>query len=216
MDGIAKGIRRIVAVTGNEAHEVQQVAKDFDALLDSIAKLPFGEAKEKQLKETNTKLGQLSISVLQKAALKTKFTKIEKSVKDEVKARTKADSKLCLDSVKNYFTENPDAKYFVSHVNISSNAKIITEAINLVKKQHKEKSLFLITGLKNDSKVAQGTYLSNEHLKKLPATDVATLASKFIGGRAGGKGNVVQGMGTEAAGVDEAIDAVTKLLSEKL
>ncbi|KAG7910157.1 hypothetical protein KL906_002062 [Ogataea polymorpha] len=214
--GIAKGIRRIVAVTGTEAHEVQRIAKDFDEQLDAIEKMPFGEAKEKKLKETSTKLGQLTISVLQKAQLKDKFAKIEKAVKDEVKARQKADTKKALDAVKEFFSEHKDAPFLVKHIDISPNAKIITEAINMIKKENKEKSLFLITGQKDDARVAQGVYISDEHLGKVQATEVANVAASYIGGKAGGKGNVCQGMGTEAAQIDKAISAVEKLLESKL
>ncbi|ODV83506.1 hypothetical protein CANARDRAFT_202947 [[Candida] arabinofermentans NRRL YB-2248] len=214
--GIAKGIRRIVAVTGLDAHEVQRIAKEFDDFLDQTEKLPFGDEKEKRLKEIGTKLGQASISTLQKAALKEKFTKIEKTVKDELKVRQKADTKKALDTVKEFFAENTEAPYLVKYVDIAANAKVITEAINLVKKENKSKSLFLITGLKTDAKIAQGVYISEEHLSKVPATEVAELASTFIGGKAGGKGNVCQGMGTEVGGIDAAIAAVESLLKEKL
>ncbi|KAG7692102.1 hypothetical protein KL930_001536 [Ogataea haglerorum] len=214
--GIAKGIRRIVAVTGTEAHEVQRIAKEFDEKLDAIEQMPFGEAKEKKLKETSTKLGQLSISVLQKAQLKDKFAKIDKAVKDEVKARQKADTKRTLDAVKKFFSEHEDAPFLVKHIDISANAKIITETINMIKKENKEKSLFLITGQKDDARVAQGVYISDEHLGKVQASEVANVAASYIGGKAGGKGNVCQGMGTEAAQIDKAISAVEKLLESKL
>ncbi len=39
--GIAKGIRRIVAVTGSEAHEVQRIASEFGESLDAATTL-FG------------------------------------------------------------------------------------------------------------------------------------------------------------------------------
>ncbi|KAG7810744.1 hypothetical protein KL921_002372 [Ogataea angusta] len=214
--GIAKGIRRIVAVTGTEAHEVQRVAKEFDEQLDAIEKMPFGEAKEKKLKETSTKLGQLSISVLRKAQLKDKFAKIDKAVKDEVKAKQKADTKKALDAVKEFFAEHEDAPFLAKHIDISANAKIITETINMIKKENKQKSLFLITGQKDDARVAQGVYISDEHLGKVQATEVANVAAAYIGGKAGGKGNVCQGMGTEAAQIDKAISAVEKLLESKL
>ncbi|KAH3671575.1 hypothetical protein OGAPHI_000278 [Ogataea philodendri] len=214
--GIAKGIRRIVAVTGTDAHEVQRVAREFDEQLTQIEKMPFGESKEKKLKETSTKLGQLSISVIEKAQLKEKFAKIDKAVKDEIKTRQKADTKKTLDTVKGYFTEHKEAPFLVKHIDISANAKIITETINLIKKENKDKSLFLITGQKADPRVAQGVYISDEHLGKVQATEVANLAASFIGGKAGGKGNVCQGMGTEPEHIDEAISAVEKLLETKL
>lgn len=47
--GIAKGIRRIVAVTGHEAHEVTRVADNLEAKLKSIDQLT-GKEKDTALK----------------------------------------------------------------------------------------------------------------------------------------------------------------------
>ncbi|OUM51247.1 hypothetical protein BVG19_g337 [[Candida] boidinii] len=216
-NGIAKGIRRIVALSGTEAFEAQRIANEFNDLLDSIDKLPFGDDKERKLKENGTKLSQLNVSLLDKDQLKKKFNKIDKEVKNEIKIRQKADSKKTLDTVKNYFIENKDSEFLVAHVPINANAKVITEAINFLKKENKDKSLFLITGKQDESKIAQGVYISDAAIAKgLDAAEIANVASKFIGGKAGGKGNVCQGMGTESAGINDAIDAVEKLLKEKL
>jgi hypothetical protein len=47
--GIAKGIRRLVAVTGEEAHEVSRVANAFEARLDRVEKMS-GKEKDSGLK----------------------------------------------------------------------------------------------------------------------------------------------------------------------
>ena len=47
--GIAKGIRRIVAVTGHEAQEVTRVADTFEARLWEVQQLT-GKAKDSSLK----------------------------------------------------------------------------------------------------------------------------------------------------------------------
>ncbi|ODQ60017.1 hypothetical protein WICANDRAFT_42444 [Wickerhamomyces anomalus NRRL Y-366-8] len=213
--GIAKGIRRIIAVTGNEAHEVQRVASEFEHELEQVGKLEFSPMKEKKLKELGVKLGQLNISILTKNELKAKFTKLDKAIKDELKARQKIESKKTLDAVKDHFAANEKSNFLVTHVDIGSNAKAITEAINFIKSKNPEKSIYIFTG--NQDKVAHGCYVSNSAIEKgVNATDLAKQASQFIGGKAGGKGNVVQGMGDKVDGVEDAVKEVEKLLSEKL
>lgn len=215
--GIAKGIRRIVAVTGNEAQEVQRIAKEFDASLGAAEKLPFGADKEQKAKELGVALKKLSISVLDKQRLNEKFNKLDKSIKDNLKAKQKEESKKTLDAVNEWLKDEEKSKaaFFVAHVPIGANAKAITEAINLVKKQNKEKSLYLLTG--SSDKIAHGCYISDEAISKgVDATELAKAVSSHIGGKAGGKGNVVQGMGDNADGIAAAIETVTKLLSEKL
>ncbi|KAH3680812.1 hypothetical protein WICMUC_000163 [Wickerhamomyces mucosus] len=213
--GIAKGIRRIIAVSGNEAHEVQRIAKEFDHDLTNVGALEFSPLKERKLKELGVKLGQLNISIIAKSQLKEKFTKFDKAVKDELKARQKSESKKILDTVKSHFEQNESSPFFVKHVEIGSNAKAITEAINFIKSKNPTKSIYLFTG--NEDKVAHGCYISNEAISKgIDGSELAQKASTFIGGRAGGKGNVVQGMGDKLSGVEEAINEVEKLLKEKL
>ena len=212
--GIAKGIRRIVAVTGTEAHQVQKVALDFDKELDHTMGLASGPIKETKAKELGVSLKKLSISVLDKRSLNDKFNKLDKSIKDQLKAVQKEESKKVLEVVNTWLNAEDAKDYLVSFVPISANAKAITEAINLLKKQHKSKSIYLITG---SDKVAHGCYVSDEAIAKgIDATNLATAVSSKVGGKAGGKGNVVQGMGDKPQGIDEAINELKKLFAEKL
>lgn len=213
--GIAKGIRRIVAVTGLDAHAVQKVARDFDARLETLSSLPFGPEKESRTKEAGVELKQLSISVLSKASLTEKFNKLDKSIKDELKSRQKEEARKTLEVVNNWLAEKEPRSFLVSHIPIEANAKAITDAINVLKKLHKEKSLYLITG--TSGKVAHGCYVSDEAIAKgIDASELAKVVSALIGGKAGGKGNVVQGMGDKPEGIDAAVEALGKAFSEKL
>lgn len=215
--GIAKGIRRIVAVTGHDAHRVQQVANDFEKELEAASNLPFGPEKEQKAKELGVALKKLSISVLDKNKLNEKFTKLDKSIKDQLKAKQKEESKKTLAVVSEWLKDEEKLKvpFLVAHVPINANAKAITEAFNLIKKEAKDKSLYLITG--TSEKVAHGCYISDAAISKgVDANQVAQAAIAHIGGKAGGKGNIVQGMGDKPDGVEEAVKAVTQALSEKL
>ena len=212
--GIAKGIRRIVAVSGSEAREVQRKASEFSKLLDEADKLPYGELKERKVKDLGTELGKLSISVVEKAELKNKFSKIEKSVKDETKLRVKQDTTRVMDAVKGFFAEPEHSKVCSLYVKANANAKIVAEAINYMKKEQKDSCLYLVIG-ESEGKAAQGVYLNEKAQEQIPAVDVATKAAEFIGGRAGGKGNSCQGMGDKVEGANTAVEEIKSLL-EKL
>jgi alanyl-tRNA synthetase len=211
--GIAKGIRRIVAVSGTEAREVQRKADEFSKLLDDADKLPYGELKERKVKDLGTELGKLSISVVTKAELKNKFAKIEKSVKDETKLRVKQDTAKVMDAVKAHFAEPEHNQVCALHIKANANAKIVSEAINYMKKDQKDKCLYLVLG-EDEGKAAQGVYLSPPVQEKIAAVDVATKGAEFIGGRAGGKGNSCQGMGDKAESADAAVAEIKTLLEK--
>jgi alanyl-tRNA synthetase len=90
---IAKGIRRVVAVTGHDANEVSRQGLDFERRLERIEQLQ-GKDKDAAMKPYLTELGQSGISLVKKNQLKAKFDKIQKEVDALAKAKLNADQKL--------------------------------------------------------------------------------------------------------------------------
>ncbi|KAK9452187.1 tRNA synthetases class II (A)-domain-containing protein [Limtongia smithiae] len=218
--GIAKGIRRIVAVTGSEAYEVQRIAAEWEKKLDALENQPNGAAKEADAKALGYSLNQLTISVVKKAELKDRFTGIQKKIVEESKARQKAESKTAIEFVSTYFessvTEGKEAAtYFVGKISgIGANAKAITDAVSYVKKELPGKTVYLFAGGEGDDKVVHGGYLST--VSGIVAKDVGAMVSEVVGGKAGGKGETVQGVGSDLEKIEEAIAAVEKHLKENL
>jgi len=68
---------------------------------------------------TQQELNSLQISVVRKDRLRTLVSKERKSLIDQQKQVEKEQSKLVTELVSNYFTENPDAKCFVTEVEIA-------------------------------------------------------------------------------------------------
>ena len=162
--GIAKGIRRIVAVTGQEAYDVQRQASDFQVELDRLQSLPFSPDKEARAKKMQLELNQLSVSALRKNRFRDQFAKITKSILDEQKAAAKQENKRVLDAVTKFFAENEDAKVLVQKVEWSANvSKAISEAIKTVsgpKGALREKSVYLVSSSLEEGKVVHGCYVA--------------------------------------------------------
>lgn len=217
---VAKGTRRIVAVTGSEAYEVQRVAKEWSARLDALEKMASGVAKEAEAKTIGPALNNLSIAVTKKSELKERYASILKKVTDETKARQKAEAKRAVDLVTEYFSgENGESKKFLVAAvpEIGANAKAITEAMAYVRKSQPGKSVYLFAATsveEDDAKVAHGGYVDKE--AGLSALEVGKVVAEVVGGKAGGKDPTVQGVGSKVSKVDEAIAAVEKLFADKL
>lgn len=162
-NGIAKGIRRIIAVTGEDAHTVQRVAEEFSARLSLLAKKPAGPAKEQEIKTTQSDLNQLSISAITKSKFRDRFAKIVKQQLEEQKAQQKAESKKALDTVIEFFRrpENSETKQLVIQLPISANAKAVGEVINHVKTKDKDKSVYLFAADLEEKKVIHGCHVSD-------------------------------------------------------
>jgi alanyl-tRNA synthetase len=158
--GIAKGIRRIVAYTGDGAHQSQRDAKVFSEKLDHINALQFGPQKSTEVKAASVELDALTVSVLTKEELRTKFAKIQKEIVEEQKKRQKAESKTALDTVQGHFKQetNKDSKFFVGHLPISANAKAISDVMNYYKTKDKERTVYVFAGSKDEA-VFHGVYV---------------------------------------------------------
>ena len=160
--GISKGIRRIVAVTGEDAHQVQMVAKDFEMRLDRLDAMPLGPMKEQESKQVQVELNQLSISAVQKSRFRERFTIINKQVVDGQKAQQKLEAKRALEAITSYFQapENQDKFSLVANLPISANAKAVSESLNYVKSKLQDKTVYLLAADSQQGRVAHGCHVS--------------------------------------------------------
>ena len=159
---IAKGIRRIIAVTGEDAHATQRLADEFGERIAKLEKMPHGAAKEAEIKAIKIELPQLSISVLSKSRFKDRFAKIEKAQLEEQKAQQKAESKKALEAVTGFFSDpkNEGKKDLVLQLPISANSKAIQEVLNHLQKKDKTKTVYVFAADKG-GKVVHGCHVSD-------------------------------------------------------
>ncbi|KAI9792359.1 MAG: Alanine--tRNA ligase [Candelina submexicana] len=217
--GIAKGIRRIIAVTGEDAHEVQRTADEFSHRLTLLEKMPHGAEKEQRAKTTQMELNELSISAITKSSFRDRFAKVHKAVLDEQKARQKAESKMAVDTIVDFFAkeENRDKTHLVTKLPISANSKAVSEAINHVKTKSKEKSVYVFASDEREGKLVHGCYVSEQSIKGgASASDWSNVVSSVVGGKAGGKAPTSIGNGTNVDKVDDALALATEYIEEKL
>ncbi|MCJ1269391.1 Alanine--tRNA ligase [Lobaria immixta] len=213
--GIAKGIRRIIAVTGEDAHAVQRIAEDFSEQLSHLEKMSHGQEREQEVKNTQNILNQLSISAITKSKFRDRLAKVVKQQLDEQKAQQKAESKKALDAITDFFSqpENKERKELITRLPISANAKAISDAINHVKTKSKDKTVYIFAADATGGKVIHGCHVSEEASKQgASASEWAATVSSIVGGKAGGKGPTSIGNGTSAEKVDEALEAAVKYL----
>lgn len=216
--GIAKGIRRIIAVTGKEAQEVTRVADDFDRRITDLQRQKSGPAKETAMKELSVDLSTAQISAVRKAACKDHFNKINAELLAVEKARVKAETARATEFVRDFFAARPEAKFLVAAIpGIGANAKALSEAMNFAKKNAAAagKPVYLFAA--EPGKVAHAVLLPKSAAAASAggvgggggAQEIAGQVSSLVGGRAGGKGESCQGLGTDEGGLQGALDLVT-------
>ncbi|KAG5646319.1 hypothetical protein DXG03_003916 [Asterophora parasitica] len=211
--GIAKGIRRVVAVTGNEAHAVTRTADALTVRLDALEHIS-GKEKDLALKALS-ELGQSDISVIRKAELKDRLTAARKAFDKQIKERETAANKEAVDKLQNHFKEDEKSEAFVAILDVDGNAKILQSVVSQGKKLGK--AVYVLSVDKEGGKVAHVNFVPPALKER--GLDARTWASKVtdvIGGKAGGKEESAQGVGTEVAKVDEALEVARTYLSTSL
>lgn len=164
--GIAKGIRRIVAVTGQTAYDVQRDADLFEEKLGELEKIPFGPQKEQRVKQTQIELNELSISTLKKAALRKRFEKITKDILNEQKAAQKAENEKVINAIKEYFSrdENEDKRNAVIKIPFDTSSKAVSEALKHVSTKEKDRGIYLIAKDGQTGKVTHGCFVPEVYI----------------------------------------------------
>ncbi|KKA26224.1 hypothetical protein TD95_000035, partial [Thielaviopsis punctulata] len=214
--GIAKGIRRIIAYTGEAALQAQEAAVEFGKRIETLEKMAFSPEKELEAKNTGVALSTLTVSAVSKDNLRKRFEKITKEITDQQKKRQKVEAKTALEAVQAHFKKDEATKVFVGRLPISANIKAISEVINHYKAKDKERSVYIIAG-NEASGVAHGVYVGTDLATKgVTAEAWATTVSEVIGGKSGGKEPSRQGMGTKPESIEEGVATATKWLEEKL
>ena len=160
--GIAKGIRRIVAVTGQDAVAVRRDANDFEEeRLVRLERMPFSHEKEQLIKETQSELAKLTISTLSKRAFTSRFEKVAKDTLKEQKEIQKVQVDAVVNLVKTHFEQNKDSTSFVAKLPLAnSSTKLVMEAIKHVSSKYKDKSVYFVFVDNTSGKLAHGCYVS--------------------------------------------------------
>ncbi|KIL68962.1 hypothetical protein M378DRAFT_71103 [Amanita muscaria Koide BX008] len=209
--GIAKGIRRIVAVTGHEAQEVTRLAQRFTERLDRADSLS-GKEKDLALRSLTVELGQANISILKKAELKERLASIRKAFDKQVKEIEAAANKKAVEDVSNYFKDNKEAEHYIALLDVNGNPKILQNVMLQAKKLSKAAYLFSVDA--EAGKVAHVNYIPPQYKAKGADARVwATKITEIVGGKAGGKEDSAQGVGANVDKVADAIDVAEQYLT---
>ncbi|KIP06586.1 hypothetical protein PHLGIDRAFT_128168 [Phlebiopsis gigantea 11061_1 CR5-6] len=212
--GIAKGIRRIVAVTGYEAAEVRRTADSLKTRLDQLEAME-GKEKDAGLKAYQVELNQADISLIFKTQLTERLGVVRKAFEKQKKDKETAANKDALDSFTQYFQEHPNAQVFFAELNVDGNAKVLQSVVLQAKKLGKSVYVFSVDS--DQSKVAHVNFVAEDaKAKGVDGRLWANAIADILGGKAGGKVDGAQGVGLNATKVQEALKVARAFYDEKM
>ncbi|GJM08811.1 MAG: alanine--tRNA ligase [Lysobacteraceae bacterium] len=189
--GIAAGVRRIEAVTGEAAIELVQ-RSDAERL-----------ALAQSLKTEPAKLGQRIEQLLQsERELKKQLDQLQQKMAQGA-GRSLADEATTINGV----------SVICARAEAANAGGLRTMADEL--KAKKQPAIIVLAGVFGD-KVQIVAAVSDELTKQVPARDLVQVAAEPVEGRGGGRADFAQAGGTRIDGVDAGIDAARKWVESRL
>ncbi|KAG0759217.1 hypothetical protein G6F57_009375 [Rhizopus arrhizus] len=214
--GIAKGIRRIVALTGEAAVKAQREADTFVTKLERLEKLS-GSQLEAELKVVSKEIDNAVISSVSKATFRDRFAQIKKAFDNAEKLRKAEQVKEATEKIKAYFEENPEASYYIAELQVGNNSKALGGAINYAKTNLKDKAVYVFSADKESGRVAHNCIVGKVFIEKgLKASEWANVVCEKIGGKKGGKDDAAQGSGDKIDGLPDALKAAEEFAKLKI
>lgn len=142
-EGIAKGVRRIVAVTQDDAKKAMSVAEDFGRKLKEAGKLG-GDALDAELKILKPELNDLSISAVKKTAFHGEIAELTKKVIALQKQKAAGLSDAVVSKAVETASANEGNKVIMRH-DFGTAGKVWKAVSSAYGKKVKDKALFLVS-----------------------------------------------------------------------
>ena len=213
---IAKGTRRIVAVTGEAAYQASLLEAD---LTEKLALLELqrnaasvDEATTRLLTKT---LDEAPIGLLAKAALKERLGILRQAAVDAEKARRAANGKAAIETVKQLLQQQKSSNsssLLILGFEVGDDGKALLAALNVAKDAGRSGLFYSPDWTKG--RLIYHCVIAPDHLGRLDAVECARTFGEGLGGRCGGKPAAAQGSAPIPAGLGD-LEAIRRFLEKE-
>jgi alanyl-tRNA synthetase len=187
-EGIAKGIRRITAVTMADAQKAQADADAFQGKLTAAGQVPSEELEE-LVKQLTVELNSLSISAVKKVKFRDVLLSYSKKVVAYNKEKAIAQTQQVVDDVVRAASQLSGNKVVFRH-DFGIQGKIAKSIGTAYAKQVKDKALFLISGDEESDRILVMAFCPKG--VDVDCNAWVTSATEGTGGKGGGKKDSAQ------------------------
>ncbi len=218
-EAVAKGVRRITALTGELAHQAQARGDMLIARLGALrglgASVEQAEALTRGVAELSSALANTQLPVLVKARLREGIADLQKTLKELNKARSKEAAGDVVEAARK-IAENTNGGVIVESLD-GADADMLRTAMDVIRKKKPESALLLGSVSGDGEKVSFIAAVPEALSKKgLKAGDWVREVAKAAGGGGGGRPDMAQAGGKDPAKLDEALEVGRKFAAAKV
>ncbi|USN99509.1 MAG: alanine--tRNA ligase [Phycisphaeraceae bacterium] len=216
-EAVAKGIRRVVALTGVPATAAHTAADRLEGEIERASKLSGDELRTTQ-QELSAEIDELTLPAARKAALRAKLGGLAEELKkaDKAAAAKRAAEAARQASVLAGSAEMAQEPFFVSTIEVGSDRGALQAAMSAITQRVPRKAVMLLSPDEDAGKVAVMAMVPKDHQKTLKAGDWVRDTVGVMGGKGGGKPDAAQGAGSDLGKVRDAVKAAKVFAGSKL
>ncbi len=214
-EAVAKGVRRITALTGEAADEVRQNGQSLMKRLDSLRSA--GGAGEQRLRneigELSQAINEQTLPATLRAKLNEGIAELQRTLRDLDKQRTQQAAAGVVDEARQV-ADAADGELVVARFD-GADGNALRQAMDVIRKKKPDAAL-LLAGISGE-KVAIVAVVPKDKIDRgLKAGDWVKETAQIVGGGGGGKPDMAQAGGKDPSKVDEALDTAREFASGKL
>ncbi|XP_069037452.1 alanine--tRNA ligase, cytoplasmic [Lepisosteus oculatus] len=210
-EAIAKGIRRIVTVTGPEAQKAQRKAEALGQSLRALGekvKVQTAPSKDvqKEIADLTEALGVAAISQWRKDEMREELKGLKK-IMDDLDRASKADvQKRVLEKTKQLIESKPNQPLLVMEMESGASAKALNESLKLLKTHSPQTAAMLFTVDNEAGKIICLCQVPQEAANQgLKASEWVQEVCPLLDGKGGGKDMSAQATGRNTHCLQEAL-----------
>lgn len=223
-EGIAKGIRRIVALTGPDAVKATNKLTILENEVNNVANLIKEHGDNIQLKdilkkivELTNDISQAQISYWKKEELRNMLKNIKKQLDDKERASKTIIINQVTEKAKEICLQEKDVNVIVAELKAFSNTKALDAALKQVKQLCPSTSAMFFSVDNDTNKIFCLTAVPKNAVEKgLLASEWVQSVVNIIGGKGGGKSESAQASGNNPNSLNDAINAAKQFAKLKL
>lgn len=222
-EAIAKGIRRIVAITGPEAQKALQRAQVLQNHLDILKKQLQDEnlsnAKEflKKIVQLTDEVSHATIPYCKKDEMRSELKQVKKCLDDaERNAKAQLATRI-VDEAKELATQRKGAALLVKSLEAGSNTKALDTALKQVKSISPSTAAMFVSVCADSGRIFCLAWVPAEaQAKQLRANEWVQAVAVLMNGKGGGKAESAQASGTKPEALDEVLALAEHFAQAKL
>lgn len=205
-EGIAKGIRRITAITGDDAIAAHTLADTLDAKADGLTKLG-AESLQSAHVELTKEVEGATLPAPRKNAIRTKLADVQKQLKELSKAAAAEQAKKAQQLAAGIASSAASSteEIVIASLELGSDRKALEAAMGTITAANPNKAIMLLSPDHGEGRVALMASVPQGIVGRgLKAGDWIREVAGVMGGKGGGRPDNAQGSGQDISKLKDA------------